>query len=81
MRGRYPNGLKGDQISMQGRIVAVADVVDAMSSNRPYRTGLGIEAALDEIKRGSGMQFDTPVVNACIKLFKEKDYKFSGLWS
>ncbi len=71
----YPNGLKGDEISMEGRILAVADVVEAITSHRPYRKGLGIEAALKEIERGSGKQYDTNVVNACIKLFKEKAYK------
>ncbi len=71
----YPNGLKGEEISMEGRILAVADVVEAITSHRPYRKGLGIEAALKEIERGSGKQYDTNVVNACIKLFKEKAYK------
>ena len=47
----YPRGLKGDEISMGGRIMAVADVVDAMSTHRPYRAGLGINAAVDELKR------------------------------
>ncbi len=73
----YPNGLKGEEISMEGRILAVADVVDAMTSDRPYRKGLGIEKALSEIERGSGSQYDTTVINACIKLFKEKGYKLA----
>jgi HD-GYP domain-containing protein (c-di-GMP phosphodiesterase class II) len=71
----YPKGLKGDQISMGGRIMAVADVLDAMSTHRPYRPGLGIDAALAELKRGSGMQYDNTVVDACIKLIEVKGFK------
>ena len=71
----YPNGLKGEEISIEGRIICVADVVEAIASHRPYRPGLGIEEALAEINRGSGSQYDTTVVNACIKLFREKGYK------
>ncbi|MCX7069171.1 MAG: HD-GYP domain-containing protein [Methylococcales bacterium] len=71
----YPYGLSGDEISIEGRILSVADTVDAITSHRPYRAGLGIEAALNEIKRGSGSQYDTTVVNACIKLFSEKGYE------
>ena len=73
----YPNGLKGEEISMGGRILGVADVVDAITSHRPYRKGLGIEKALSEIERGSGSQYDTTVVNACLRLFSEKGYKIS----
>ena len=73
----YPRGLKGDEISMGGRIMAVADVVDAMSTHRPYRAGLGINAAVDELKRGSGTLYDKSVVNACIKLIKVKGYKLN----
>jgi PAS domain S-box-containing protein/putative nucleotidyltransferase with HDIG domain len=71
----YPNGLKGDEISMGGRILAVADVVDAMSMQRPYRPGLGIDAALAELKRGYGTIYDKTVVDACINLIKVKGYK------
>ena len=71
----YPHGLKGDQISIEGRILAVADVVDAMSSHRPYRAALGPESALAEIKRGRGTLYDATVVDACLKVFNEKDYK------
>ena len=70
----YPNGLKGDEISMGGRILAVADVVDAMSMQRPYRPGLGIDAALAELKRGYGTIYDKTVVDACIDLIKVKGY-------
>ena len=73
----YPHGLKGDEISIDGRILAVADVVDAMSSLRPYRAPLGIEAALDEIERGRNTLYDTTVVDVCLKLFQEKSYKIA----
>lgn len=70
----YPYGLKDHQISIEGRILAVADTVDAMSSRRPYRAGLGIQCALAEIVRGRGTQYDETVVDACLKLFREKGY-------
>ena len=60
----YPNGLKGDQISMESRIVAVADVVDAISSHRPYRPSRGIEVANDELRRNAGSVYDAEVVKA-----------------
>lgn len=68
----YPRGLKGDEITLEAKIIAVADTVDAMSSYRPYRPALGIKAALDEIRKFSGVLFDPDVVNACQKLFLEK---------
>jgi HD-GYP domain-containing protein (c-di-GMP phosphodiesterase class II) len=70
----YPNGLKGDQISLEGRIMAVADVIDAMGCNRPYRISPGIEKGLAEIEAGSGKIYDKKVVDACLRLFREKDY-------
>lgn len=70
----YPNGLKGDQISLEGRILAVADVMDAMSCNRPYRESPGIEKALVEIEIGRGKIYDERVVDACITLFRDKGY-------
>ncbi|MBO8161464.1 MAG: HD domain-containing protein [Thermosipho sp. (in: Bacteria)] len=73
----YPNGLKGSDISLESRIIAVADVVEAMSSHRPYRPSLGIEKALDVITKGKGKLFDPEVVNACISLFKEDNFSFS----
>ncbi|MDF1684527.1 MAG: hypothetical protein P1U36_07685 [Legionellaceae bacterium] len=60
---------------MDGRILAVADVVDAMSSLRPYRAALGIEKALDEIERGRDTIYDATVVDACLKLFQDKSYQ------
>ncbi|MDP3088101.1 MAG: PAS domain S-box protein [Methylotenera sp.] len=68
----YPQGLKGEGIIIEARILAVADVVEAMSSHRPYRAGLGIEAAMAEIVRGRGTIFDAAVVDACVRLFKDK---------
>ncbi len=73
----YPNHLIANQISIEGRIMAVADVVDAMSAYRPYRPALGIETALAEIERGRGSIYDVTVVDGCLKLFREKDYKIA----
>ncbi len=73
----YPNKLVGDQIRLESRIVAVADSVEAMSSDRPYRAALGIDAALDEILRHKGTKFDADVVDTCVKLFKQKGFKFN----
>lgn len=70
----YPQGLKGDQIILEARILSVADVVEAMSAHRPYRAGLGIEPALAEIGKHSGILYDTLVVEACLTLFREKNY-------
>ncbi len=68
----YPNGLQGDEILFEARILAVADVVEAMASHRPYRPGLGLDKALDEIKHGKGSLYDAQVVDACIKVFNDK---------
>lgn len=70
----YPRGLKGDAILFEARILAVADVVEAMTSHRPYRAGLGIERALAEIERGRGTTYEPAVVEACVNLFREKAY-------
>jgi len=70
----YPRGLKGDAILFEARIMAVADVVEAMTSHRPYRAGLGIERALAEIERGRGTAYDSAVVEVCVSLFREKAY-------
>ena len=66
----YPLGLMGDDICPEARILAVADVVEAMSSHRPYRPGLGVDAALAEIEQGSGRYFDPDVVAACVKVVR-----------
>lgn len=73
----YPLGLIGDQILKESRILAVSDVVEAMTSHRPYRPSLGIEAALEEISKFRGQKYDCDVVDACIQLFKEKRFTFS----
>jgi len=67
----YPNRLKGDDILMEARIIAVADVVDAMASHRPYRPSLGVDRAIDEIKKNKGIFYDSAVVEACLALFTE----------
>jgi len=71
----YPRNLKGDEIILEARIMAVADVVEAMASHRPYRPGLGIEAALEEIEKNRGILYDTAVADACLRLFREKNYQ------
>ena len=71
----YPRNLKVDNILMAARIMAVADVVEAMSSHRPYRASLGIDAALEEIEKNKGILYDETVVDACLRLFREKGYK------
>ncbi|WP_146214623.1 MASE3 domain-containing protein [Azospirillum thermophilum] len=75
----YPQGLKGEQIVRGARILAVADVVEAMASHRPYRPALGIEAALAEIERCAGVSLDAAAVAACTRLFRERGYAFSEL--
>ena len=67
----YPDGLKGDEIMLESRILAVADVVEAMSSHRPYRPGLGLEAALAEARSGAGTRYDGDVVAACERVFAQ----------
>jgi PAS domain S-box-containing protein/putative nucleotidyltransferase with HDIG domain len=71
----YPRNLKGDEILLDARIMAVADVVEAMASHRPYRPALGIDAALEEIKKNRGTFYDNAVADACLRLFREKGYK------
>jgi len=72
----YPRGLKGNEILLEAKIICVADVVEAMSSHRPYRPALGIDKALDEISQNKGILYDPEVVDTCLKLFKEKGFKF-----
>jgi len=73
----YPNGLKGDEILLEARILAVADVVEAMSSHRPYRAALGIDKALNEVRDGAGTLYDADVVSTCAKLLESKAFAFS----
>jgi putative nucleotidyltransferase with HDIG domain len=73
----YPHGIRGDEIMLEARILAVADVVEAMSSHRPYRPALGLEAALKEIETQMGSQFDPSVVEVCVALCREGAFTFS----
>lgn len=72
----YPQGLMGEDIIIEARIVAVADVVESMSSHRPYRPSLGVEKALKEIKDKRGTCFDASVVDACLIVFTENKFNF-----
>ena len=72
----YPAGLKGKRIIMEARIVAISDVVEAMSSHSSYRPAPGIDMALDEIQNGRGTAYDPDAVDACISLFKTDHFKF-----
>jgi len=74
----YPRGLKGDQVILDARILAVADVVEAMSSHRPYRAGLGVDFALKEIEDKRGQLFDPAVVDACLRVFRERSFAFAS---
>ncbi len=74
----YPRNLKGGEILIEARILSVADVVEAMASHRPYRPALGLNAALEEIEKNSGTLYDKAVTDVCLRLFREKHYKFEG---
>ncbi|PKM42911.1 MAG: hypothetical protein CVV05_16345 [Gammaproteobacteria bacterium HGW-Gammaproteobacteria-1] len=74
----YPKGLKDDEILLEARILSVADVVEAMASHRPYRAALPLEDALGEIERHRGTRFDPVVVDACLRLFREKGFAWHG---
>ena len=71
----YPQGLKGADIMLPARILAVADVVESMASHRPYRSARGIDLALAEIEQNAGKLYDTDVVAACLRMFREKGYQ------
>jgi PAS domain S-box-containing protein/putative nucleotidyltransferase with HDIG domain len=73
----YPQGIKGNDILLEARVLALADVVEAMSSHRPYRPTLGLERALDEIREKRGMIYDSDVVDACFRLFQDKSFSIS----
>ena len=75
----YPTGLGKDQILLEAKILAVADVVEAMASHRPYRSALGVEKALEEITINRGKLYDTEVVNACLSLFRGKKFRFQAV--
>ena len=72
----YPSGLSGEKILIEARILGVADVVEAISSHRPYRPALGIDQALGEISKNRGILYDPKVVDACLKLFNQKGFRF-----
>ncbi len=73
----YPQGLKGDEINIFARILCVADVMEAMSSHRPYRPSLGIDIAIEEIKKNRGILYDPNVVDACMDLFEKDGFQFT----
>ena len=73
----YPQGLPGSDILLEAKILAVADVMEAMASHRPYRPGLGVEKALEEITRHQGTLYDPQVVEACVQLFNKNEFHFS----
>jgi len=75
----YPQGLLSENILVEAKILAVADVVEAMTSHRPYRPGLGIEAAHEEIEQGKGKLYDPDVVDNCLRLFRDKDFGKEGI--
>jgi PAS domain S-box-containing protein/putative nucleotidyltransferase with HDIG domain len=74
----YPGGISGEDILIEARIMAVADVVEAMASHRPYRPALGIDVALEEISKNRGLLYDSKVVDACLELIKNKGYQLEG---
>jgi HD-GYP domain-containing protein (c-di-GMP phosphodiesterase class II) len=72
----YPSGLTGKDILIEARILAVADVIETMSSHRPYRPSLGLDRALEEISQKRGTLFDQEVVDACLRVFRENGFEF-----
>ncbi|MBM3294246.1 MAG: PAS domain S-box protein [Candidatus Aminicenantes bacterium] len=72
----YPRGLKGEAVMLEARILAVADVVEAISFHRPYRPALGLDRALEDISQGRGTLYDPEVADACLRLFREKGFSF-----
>jgi len=74
----YPRNLKGSEILLEARILGVADEVEAMATHRPYRPSLGINAALQDIEKNRGTLYDSDVVDACLRLFREKGFILEG---
>ena len=74
----YPKGLKGEEIITEAKIIAVADVVEAISSHRPYRVALGIQAALAEVKNRKGSSFDSQIVDICVELFDKQEFHWEN---
>jgi len=77
----YPNKLKGDDILLEARVIYVADVVEAMSSHRPYRAALGIHKALEELEKNKGKLYDLNIVKTCVKLFNKENFEFEKMTS
>jgi putative nucleotidyltransferase with HDIG domain len=75
----YPGGLRGDDIILEARILGVADVVEAMSSHRPYRPALGLDSALEEIAKGRGTLYDPQVVDACLSILERNETAFDRI--
>jgi HD-GYP domain-containing protein (c-di-GMP phosphodiesterase class II) len=71
----YPQGLKGNQIIIEARIIAVADTVETIASPRPYRSARGMDEALEEIEKNKGILYDVEVAEVCLKLFREKRFR------
>ena len=72
----YPSGKNDKEINIGAKILGVSDVVEAITAHRPYRPGFGINKALKEISKNKGKLLDPDVVDACMKVFKEKKFKF-----
>lgn len=70
----YPHGLKEDEILLESKILAIADTIEAMSSNRPYRNGLGMDVTLREIDKGRGTKYDRKIANTVLKMFRKENY-------
>jgi HD-GYP domain-containing protein (c-di-GMP phosphodiesterase class II) len=75
----YPDGLSGEEIILEAKILGVADVVEAMSSHRPYRPALGLDSALEEIALGRGILYDPEVVEACLRLLAKNEPEFDRI--
>jgi putative nucleotidyltransferase with HDIG domain len=73
----YPHGLKGEEILLEAKILSVADVVEAMTSHRPYRAGLGVDVALEEISHNRGILYEPTVVDACLRVIRERGYQLT----
>jgi HD-GYP domain-containing protein (c-di-GMP phosphodiesterase class II) len=73
----YPQGRKGDKILLEAKILAVADIIEAMATHRPYRPALSIEVALNEVTKNKGKLYDDKVIEACLKVFEEKKFSFN----
>lgn len=74
----YPQGLTGDAVILEARIIAIADVVEAMATHRPYRPTLGIDTALKEIEAGTGTRYCEHAATACLRLFREHSYRLAA---